>query len=93
MSFRRGDRVRVADRPHDGHHRTPVYVKGKTGTIERVHAAFTNPETTAYGADGLPLERLYLVGFDQREVWDGYPGPAPDRIYVDVFEHWLEAVE
>lgn len=93
MSFTIGGRVRVAARPHDGHHRTPAYVKGKTGSVERTHPAFTNPETRAYGADGLPLERLYLVGFAQDEVWDGYRGPATDRIYVDVFEHWLEAVE
>jgi len=85
--------VRVAARPHEGHHRTPGYVKGKSGTVERVHAAFTNPETRAYGADGLPLERLYLVGFAQAEVWDGYDGAATDRVYVDVSEHWLEAAE
>jgi hypothetical protein len=93
MSFETGQRVRVAARPHDGHHRTPGYVKGKTGNVERVHDAFTNPETRAYGADGLPVERLYLVGFAQGELWDGYGGSSSDRIYVDVFEHWLEAVE
>jgi nitrile hydratase len=90
MTFAAGERVRVAARPHDGHHRTPAYVKGKTGTVERAHASFTNPETRAYGADGLPLARLYLVGFEQGDVWEGYRGPASDRIYVDVFEHWLE---
>ena len=47
MSYRAGQRVRVAARPHEGHHRTPGYVKGKTGTVERAHASFTNPETRA----------------------------------------------
>jgi nitrile hydratase subunit beta len=93
MSFATGERVRVSARPHDGHHRTPAYVKGKTGTVERTHAAFTNPETSAYGTDGLPLVRLYLVGFAQADVWDAYRGAATDRVYVDVFEHWLEEVE
>lgn len=93
MSYRPGERVRVAARRHDGHHRTPGYVKGKTGTVERVHASFTNPETRAYGADGFPLQRLYLVGFAQRDVWAAYRGSGSDRIYVDVFEHWLEPVE
>ena len=93
MSFARGDRVRVASRPHDGHHRTPAYLQGRVGAVERVHDAFTNPETRAYGSDGLPPVRLYQVGFAQREVWDGYGGPSSDRIYVDVFEHWLEQVE
>jgi hypothetical protein len=92
MSYRAGDRVRVAARRHDGHHRTPSYLKGKTGTIERAHAAFRNPETRAYGADGLPAQPLYLVGFAQRDVWPSYEGHATDRIYADVFEHWLETV-
>jgi nitrile hydratase subunit beta len=93
MSYRVGDRVRVAARRHEGHHRTPAYLKGKTGTVERVHPSFSNPETRAYGDDGLPLRRLYLVGFAQKDVWDGHRGPGSDRIYADVFEHWLDAAE
>ncbi|TML56562.1 MAG: nitrile hydratase subunit beta [Actinobacteria bacterium] len=80
MTYRVGQRVRVAARPHEGHHRTPGYVKGKTGRIERVHAAFTNPETRAYGEDGLPEQRLYSVGFARGD----------HLVYVDIFEHWLK---
>jgi nitrile hydratase len=90
MRYHVGERVRVAARPHEGHHRTPGYLKGKTGTIERAHASFANPETRAYGADGLPKQSLYLVGFVQREVWPDYRGHPGDRIYADVFEQWLE---
>jgi nitrile hydratase len=93
VTYRVGQRVRVSARPHDGHHRTPAYVKGKTGRVERVHASFTNPESRAYGGDGLPEQRLYLVGFEQRDVWPGYHGRAGDRISVDLFEHWLEDAE
>ena len=93
MRYRAGQRVRVATRPHDGHHRTPGYLKGKTGNVERVHGAFTNPETRAYGADGLPPQPLYLVGFEQRDVWPDYRGKPVDRIYVDVFEHWLQEAQ
>ena len=93
MSYRPGQRVRVAAREHDGHHRTPAYLKGKTGTVERVHSSFRNPETHAYGEDGLPKQPLYLVGFAQRDVWPGYAGPAEDRLFVDVFEHWLQEAE
>jgi nitrile hydratase beta subunit-like protein len=93
VRYRTDQRVRVAARPHDGHHRTPGYLKGKIGAVERVHGAFTNPETRAYGADGLPLQQLYLVCFAQRDVWPDYGGSAGDRIYVDVFEHWLEEAE
>jgi nitrile hydratase len=93
VKYRAGQRVRIAARPHDGHHRTPGYLKDKVGSIERAHGAFTNPETRAYGADGKPLQPLYLVGFEQREVWPDYRGHPGDRIYVDVFEHWLEQAE
>ena len=90
MTFREGDRVRVSPRAHEGHHRTPGYLKGKTGRVERRHAEFRNPETRAYGVGGLPKLPLYLVGFAQREVWPDYAGSPDDRIYADLFEHWLE---
>jgi nitrile hydratase len=82
--FRTGQRVRVSSRPHDGHHRTPSYIKGRVGTVERVHGEFTNPETRAYGDAGLPKQALYLVGFEH---------DRQDRILVDVYEHWLEEAE
>jgi nitrile hydratase subunit beta len=93
MSYVAGERVRVAAREQRGHHRTPGYLKGKAGTVERVHDAFANPETRAYGADGLPKCPLYLVSFAQRDVWPGYRGDAGDQIYADVYEHWLEQAE
>ena len=84
MSFEVGQRVRISGRSHGGHHRTPDYVKGKTGRSSFVHGAFTNPETRAYGEDGLPEQQLYLVAL---------AGDTKDRVYVDVFEHWLEEAE
>ena len=89
--YRPGDRVRVAARRHEGHHRTPGYVKGKSGRVERVHGAFTNPETRAYGTDGLPEQVLYQVCFAQNELWPEVQSGTGDRTYVDIFEHWLEA--
>jgi nitrile hydratase len=82
VTFAVGDRVRVADRAHAGHHRTPGYVKGRRGRIERIHGSFTNPETRAYGSDGLPEVVLYQVAFELE----------PACTYVDVYEHWLEEV-
>ena len=90
MTFTAGQRVRVSDRPHRGHHRTPGYVKGSVGVIERRQGEFTNPETRAYGGSGLPEQALYLVRFDSKDVLEVTSG---DRIYVDVFEHWLEEAE
>jgi Nitrile hydratase beta subunit, C-terminal len=80
VSLEVGQRVRVSAREHRGHHRTPGYLKGRVGTIERFHGSFTNPETRAYGDSGLPEQRLFLVRFE-----NGAP------IYADIYEHWLEA--
>jgi hypothetical protein len=93
MSYLPGQRVRVSAREHAGHHRTPSYVKGRTGTIARVQGSFADPETRAYGGDGLPERRLFLVGFTQDEVWEHARGAASDQVYVDLFEHWLESPE
>jgi len=93
MTYRVGQAVRIAAREHEGHHRTPAYLKGRRGRVERVHTSFTNPETRAYGGDGLPEQRLYLVSVPQHELWSAYRGPAADRLCIDVFEHWLEAAE
>ena len=84
MSFVRGATVRVSPRPHEGHHRTPGYLKGRRGRVERMQGNFRNPETRAYGGDGLPACELYLVSFDL---------PGGDRVLADLFEHWLEAAE
>lgn len=93
MRFHAGQRVRVAARSGEGHHRTPRYVKGKIGIVDRAHASFRNPEARAYGKDGLPMQPLYLVSFSQGDVWSDYRGRASDRIYVDLFEHWLEEAQ
>ena len=82
MTLEVGRRVRVSAREHRGHHRTPGYLKGRVGTIERYQGSFTNPESRAYGDSGLPEQRLYLVRFE-----NGVP------IYADIYEHWLEEAE
>ena len=80
MTFAVGQRVRVSARDHRGHHRTPGYLKGRVGTIERCHGSFSNPETSAYGESGLPGQRLYLVRFENGHT-----------LSADIYEHWLEA--
>ncbi len=88
MTFAVGDEVRIADRAHAGHHRTPGYLKGRRARVARVHGTFTNPETRAYAADGLPRLRLYLVEVARGEIWPR--ADRRERLYADVFEHWLE---
>lgn len=93
--FEPGARVRVkADWPEAGparvHIRTPHFVRGLDGVVERVFGAYPNPEKLAFGR---PAERvpLYHVRFDQRPIWqDGKPG---DSLSMDIYEHWLEPAE
>jgi nitrile hydratase len=87
--FKPGERVKVKFEDRPGHIRTPWYIRGKTGCIERVYGDFLNPELLAYGRDGLPKKTLYLVAFDYAEVW-GRVGGAKDKVLVDLYDHWLE---
>ena len=89
--FQPGDRVRVDDREQPGHVRTPHYVRGKIGVIERIVGAFPNPEQLAYGLNGLPYKVLYRVNFQQRALWDDYDGTDDDTLEIEIYEHWLDA--
>lgn len=89
-AFAAGDRVRVRRAFPPGHLRTPYYVRGKMGIVERVLAAFPNPEEKAYGRSGQPLQMLYRVRFLQTELWPDYRGPATDTVDVELYQHWLE---
>ena len=88
--FNVGDRVRVKRSFPPGHRRTPHYIRGKHGVVERVCGAFPNPEELAYGFDGEPKRVLYRVRFKQAEVWPDYAGPERDWIEIEIYEHWLE---
>jgi nitrile hydratase len=73
-----------------GHLRTPHYIRGRRGVIERLCGSFANPEELAYGRDGLPARPLYRVRFAQRQVWPDYAGTADDTVDIEIYEHWLE---
>ena len=88
--FKPGDRVRVRVGAPPGHIRTPAYIQGKIGAVEAIHGEFRNPESLAYGGDGLPSQFLYLVRFDQTQLWGNYQGPSRDKLLVDIYERWLE---
>jgi nitrile hydratase len=88
--FKTGDKVRVRVGSPPGHFRTPAYIQGKTGVIEVLHGAFPNPESLAHGGDGLPVQCLYQVRFDQTHLWQRYP-TIKDKLLIDIYEHWLES--
>lgn len=97
--FAAGDRVRVKDdwperrRLPSGapscHIRTPHYLRGREGRVERALGAFPNPEDLAFGRPAA-ARVLYHVLFEQPPIWrEGEPG---DTLLVEIFEHWLEPV-
>lgn len=89
--FRAGDRVTVRDAHPLGHIRTPYYIRGRSGVIERFCGSFGNPEELAQQRSGEPKQPLYRVRFRQRDVWPDYRGSAEDVLEVEIFQHWLEA--
>ena len=86
-----GTAVRVAAMMPPGHVRTPAYLRGKRGEVERVLGPFGNPERLAYGleAERLPLAR---VRFTMREVWGAAAERPDDTLDAEIYAHWLEEV-
>ena len=90
--FKAGDRVHVLELFPLGHVRTPWYIRGKSGTVERLCGAYPNPEVLAYHRSGLPAQPLYRVRFLQRDVWPDYHGNPTDTLDLEIYQHWLEGV-
>jgi len=91
--FAAGDRVRVLRMYPLGHVRTPWYIRGKSGVVERQCGAYPNPEELAYRRSGLPAQPLYRVRFLQRDVWADYGGSDADTVDLEIYQHWLEPVQ
>lgn len=87
------DRVYMRVRPDmpPGHVRTPAYLRGKVGWVERTLGPFPNPEDLAYRHAGqsLPLMR---VRFTMAEVWGDHANPH-DTIDAEIYSHWLIPTE
>ena len=71
----------------------PTTSRGRTVASRGCTPPFTNPETRAYGADGLPEQPLYLVGFAAEDVRPDDRRRTEIGSSLDVFEHWLEDAE
>jgi len=92
VKFKVGDRVRVRRMFPLGHVRTPWYIRGRGGIVERICGAYPNPEELAYRRGGLPEQPLYRVRFLQRDVWPDYRGSSKDTVDLEIYQHWLEEV-
>ncbi len=83
-----GDRVRARNIHPVGHTRLPRYVRGHVGTIARCQGTHVFPDTNAHG-DGEDPQPLYCVCFEATELW-GSTKPTSDRLYIDLWEDYLE---
>lgn len=91
--FKVGDRVRVRmsfPPTPPSHIRTPYYIRGYTGEIERLCGEFGNPEELAFGRRYGQRESLYRVRFRQAEIWPDYEGTTHDHVELEIYEFWLE---
>ncbi|MEM8977860.1 MAG: SH3-like domain-containing protein [Pseudomonadota bacterium] len=89
MSYGPGTQVRVRALSAPGHMRTPSYLRGKTGEIERALGAFKNPEQLAYCVPA-DHKALYRVRFSMKEVWGDAAERPSDFLEAEIYEHWLE---
>jgi nitrile hydratase beta subunit len=89
--FAVGDNVRITNVPAAAHTRLPGYLRGRTGTVERVfegdYAYFTH---TADGiGDPMPI---YIVEFPPSALWGSQAEPGRETVYAELFEAYLEAI-
>ena len=88
--FSVGDRVRALDTRPSGHTRLPRYARGRVGVIARLHGTHCFPDTNAHSQGENP-QPLYSVAFSATELW-GSQAPPQDRLFIDLWEDYLEPV-
>lgn len=92
--FETGDTVRVKpfstgiewQRPHL---RTPGYVYGAVGVVERYTGMFQDPSFLAFGWKA-PSQHLYRVKFRLCDIWPEQQADSQDFVEVELYQHWLE---
>ena len=105
LEFQPGDVVRVhregtllrsptamIRRPHL---RTPGYVHGAVGEVERVCGLFADPTRLAYRDATVAPQPLYRVRFTARALWPTPTtatscGTAEDTVDVEIYQPWLQ---
>ena len=58
----------------------------------RGHLRNPAPEDETWDREDAKSEWMYIVRFNQSELWDNYTGPANDTLQTEIPERWLEDV-
>ncbi len=77
-----GDRVHVLESNPHGNPRTPLHIRGKTGTVVELCGTMANPLDHR---DVYPP--LCKVRFEVGEVFGSY---STDKLFLDIHEDWLK---
>ena len=85
-----GQAVTTARHGHAGHTRLPQYARDRRGTIHAHHGAHVFPDRSAEGVE--IHQHLYTVMFLASELWEEAAGSS-DKVYLDLWEAYLDAVE
>ena len=87
--FALGQKVRTRQALADHHTRLPAYVRGRVGTIARLHGMHVFADSHAQGLGEAP-QWLYTVVFDAADLWGEGAGPGL-QVSVDAWDSYLEA--
>jgi hypothetical protein len=79
--FAPGARILVRNINPVSHTRLPQYVRGKRGVIEHDHGVFVFPDSNAR-LQGEKPQHVYSVMFSAR-----------DKLYIDLFDDYMDPVE
>ena len=91
--FRLGQRARVVERFPLGHYRVPLYLRGRTGVVERLVQPAIDNEEEGFGRNAGVHRHYYRIAVPMSDIWAGYPGTHRDHLYIEVFETWLETAD
>eukprot|EP00092_Neocalanus_flemingeri_P003611 GFUD01003875.1.p1 GENE.GFUD01003875.1~~GFUD01003875.1.p1 ORF type:complete len:443 (+),score=136.99 GFUD01003875.1:43-1371(+) len=76
------------------HLRTPGYLFGAVGVVERFLGCFPNPEEKAFSSNQeAGLQPLYLVAFKNKDLWKGMDVHGHDGITAEIYQPWLEIID
>ena len=91
--FRPGERIRILTRSPIGHYRVPIYLRGKTGSVEAViEPAAIDNEQEGYGRNAGQKRHYYRIAIPMTEIWPDYVGSPRDGLCIEVYETWLERI-
>ena len=91
--FNAGDRVRIATRSPIGHYRVPLYLRGKSGTVEAaIEPSGVDNEQEGFGRNAGAKRHYYRIAVPMTEIWPDYDGSPRDGLRIEVYETWLERI-